>query len=64
MSRLNAYSQLLCLPCRKKLAHGNTAEAFEPQSSSGSGRLTNLKDMLYALIVMKLCLLPRKIEGP
>ncbi len=31
MSILNAYSQLLCLPCRKKLAHGNTAEAFELQ---------------------------------
>lgn len=34
MSISNAYSQLLCLPSRKKLAHGKTAEAVKLQSSS------------------------------
>lgn len=37
MSISNAYSQLLCLPCGKKLAHGKVAEALKLQSSPWLG---------------------------
>ena len=65
---LNAYSQLLCLSCCKKLAHGNAAEAFELRSSS-RGRLTSrtqedaVQSMVFGSILLILGLLRRNSEG-
>lgn len=65
---LNAYSQLLCLSCGKKLAHGNAAEAFELHSSSWR-RLTcrsqdyAVQSVMFVSIPLSLGLLRRNSES-